>query len=172
MSTVMYCWRIKKGDFWKAVHDLRQDALENHPAMDICAEIRERLLRQDPHFKTYDASEEYDKNVREWFQADETGLLALQIFDEGRTWLIRPLYCGMNFDESIRRINAPFREVFYDSRVGEGTRGAEEKADWVDAQVTGGKYFIHTILGAQEPFQSVVYNIWTTGFRKTRDSGP
>lgn len=171
MSTVMYCWRVKKKDFWPTMHTLKQDALKNHGAMVVAAELRRKLLSQQIDTVSR-AQVEYDEDMQRVFQADNTGLLAMQIFDEGRTWLVRPLYCGFSLEEQIQRLKLPFREVWYDGRVGEGSPGGETKADWLDDRIASGEYLVHIILGVREPFNAVVFDLWPRGYEKTRDSGP
>lgn len=172
MSIVMYCWRIKKGDFWPTTRKLRQDAFDNHSAMHVASEIRQRLLKREPGFNTFKAQAEWDQVMKEIYQADETGLLALQIFDEGRTFLIRPIYFNMNFREAVKRLELPLKGVWYDGRVGEGSRGGEAKADWLDDKISSGEYFIYVVLGTQEPFKAIIYNIWPKGIKHSHNSGP
>ncbi len=170
MSTVMYCWRIKKGDFWNTMHELKQDALMNHGAIAVACQSRNTLLSVTGS-KTTVVKAQYDEDMWRMFQTDDNGLLAVQLFDEGRTWLVRPLYYGYQFDEQVKRLGLPLKEVIYDGRVGEGTRGGEKKAEWMDDKINSGEYLIHIILGKDEPFNAVVYDMWPKGYEKTRVSG-
>lgn len=164
----MYCWRIKKKDFWPAMRELKQEGLHNHPVMDVVANMRRQI--RSTLTTALKAQVQYEEDILRMFQADECGLLALQVFDEGRTWLVRPLYYGHNFGNVVEKLKLPFTVVYYDGRVGQGSRGGEDKADWVDEKVGSGQYFVHIILGSKEPFDAMVYGIWPRGFEPTRDS--
>lgn len=171
MSTVMYCWRIKKKDFWETVHRMKQDALHHHGAMTLAAGLRRKLMANQ--INVSQAQTEYDEEMWNMFNADHDGLLALQVFDEGRTWLFRPLYHGFGFRDQIERLELPIKEVYYDGRSGDRSHYTTyEKASWLDEKIMAGEYLIHIILGKQEPFRAVIHDIWPRGFDKTRDSGP
>lgn len=165
MSTVMYCWRIKKGDFWESMHKVKQDMFKEHPAMVLAVDYREKIMAKQ--IEPWKAHEEYERTIKEIWQANEVGLAAIQVFDDGRYWLIRPLIYGFNTLDCFKRTEIPVKQVWYDGRVGEGSSHlSKNKAYWMDDKIHRGEYFIHIILGGDEPFKAIVYDIWPDGIDK------
>lgn len=158
MSTVMYACRIKKKDFWDITDQLRQHIYNNHPAFKYAKIQRDRMKNDGISFS--EANECFMEDMKIGMQADDTGLVALQLFDCKTTWLVRPLSFGWNFEPALDELKLPYKSVWYDGRVDEGSHHTSEGiADWMDHEINCRRYLIHVLLDTKEVFNTVIFGI-------------
>lgn len=89
-------------------------------------------------------------------------LVELQLFDEGDTWLVRPLEQGWFFLNHIDAKAWPgfgAKTVFYDNRsdVPKKERRNKKVADWVDQQIESRRYLLYPILD-RETYRDIYLN--------------
>ena len=167
----MYCWRIRKDEFWEAAVGLRKIAYETHPAFTLARKYRQELMNHTKGITK--AHTEYMEECKTLFQADVSGLIALQLFDEGDTWLCRCLTHMWRFEKANSDLGEPFESVFYDGRVGEGSSDdAYEKAMWMDKLIDSRQYLLHMVLETDEPFSAICWGIYPSGISELPNSGP
>lgn len=150
MSTKMHNYRVAKEQWWPFAKACRAYYMEHHPIAKLLREISE-------------AGGTYKKKIdtvntivaAEW-------TVDLQIFDEGDTYLIRPLENGYffmnNFDQD-QWAEFALERVSYDNRT--DVPPEDEKnaavADWVDEKILGGEYLIFTVLN-RDNFVSICFD--------------
>ncbi len=96
--------------------------------------------------------------------------MELQIFDEGQTWLVRPLERGHLFDNSFRAQRWPVRLVRCDDRTDIPVRDRRNRqvAQWVDEQITAERYLLCSIISAQMLHDAFFVPLWRADAARSR----
>lgn len=149
MSTKMHNYRIAKDQWWPFAKACRQFYITEHPIAQ--ALNRTRSFEADG-YKAYKAM---TKTVDAIISTEWT--VELQVFDEGETYLLRPLEHGYFFMNHVDQWE-PFgvERVTYDSRtdVPPEDEKNEAVADWVDDKILSGEFFVFNVL-ARDDFMSI-----------------
>lgn len=145
MSRVMYNYRLPKARWWDFARECRSFYAEKHP---ISAAVTKAAVsaaggstetRVDTLARMLDVIRKAD----EW-------MVDLQLFDEGDTYLIRPLERGYMFLNNHERWVQGFglEPVFYDDRSDVPPELEKNRAVslWCDDKVTKGEYLLYQVL--------------------------
>lgn len=146
MSRVMYNYRIDKSRWWELSRAVKQAYLEKHPAPE--------LIRTLTPNDGADTETSVSRIVRLTEVVDilvESNMLVdLQLFDEGETYLIRPLEKGWFFLNNAQRWADEFglEMVFYDDRsdVSPDDVRNREASVWTDKKIEDGEYLIFPVV--------------------------
>lgn len=144
MSIKMYNYRVKKSEFWTFALDCRAYYMRNYPV----------LTAMRSH-STTDAggTESFRKRLKAVKRAGKEWSVDLQVFDEGDTYLLRPLEHGWYFGNNVRRMSTvPVSNVFYDDRadVPQAEKDNLAVANWVDEQISERRYLVFNVLGVDD----------------------
>lgn len=146
MSTKMYNYRLPKEQWWPFAKACREFYLAEHP---MC-----RVLRslQPAGWRTM--LNTVDTIVYDEWTAD------LQLFDEGDTYIIRPLERGYFFMNNADRWSEfGIERVYYDDRADVPTEDEKNEAvaRWVDEKIISGEFLTFTVLN-RHVFESICIN--------------
>jgi hypothetical protein len=137
MSTVMYCFRIKKEELWPFCDNLRTF----HREEAIIFQLLEKAKTKEIHN----------------FASDIHYHVNLQLFEENEnTWLFRVLENSYLFLNNWQQFNQ-IESVFYDDRsnMPEEQEGNLAIAEWVDTLLKAKQYFTVPIID-----KDYLYNYW------------
>ena len=140
MSTVMYAYRVPNGQLWPFLDALRAFYVEHNMAYTVMGEIARRADRETAF-----------TNARQW--AGHTDLhVAVQLFQDGATWLLRVLENGYFFLNHWEQFAAYVTPVFYDDRsdVSPAEEANAPIAERLDAQIAGKRYLLAVIVDRDE----------------------
>ena len=133
----MYNFRVPKERWWEVAASVRRYYMQNHPiAQALTKMVGDKV--ENPKF-----FEAVDKLTPEW-------LVDLQLFDEGDTWLIRPLERSYFFMNNADRWGV--ERVTYDDRTDVPPEEEKTKAVavWVDEQIDAHRYFVFSVLTRED----------------------
>ena len=137
MSTVMYCYRIKRADWWSFFDGIREFYLENN--------ILHKVL--------YNLEYAFVKHNSRCFVAlsnllENNATIELQLFEEpdGEHYLFRVLEQGYRFMNSYEEQGWPIEPVFYDTRTESSDAEKETLSDWVDKMICNHHYLVCSAL--------------------------
>lgn len=147
MSTKMYNYRLPKEQWWPFARACRAFYLAEHPIS--------KLLAQS----ALEPGANYGSLRRLVNTLVDSGwTVDLQLFDDGDTWLIRPLEHGYFFLNNASGWSWQFglERVYYDNRA--DVPAEDEKnasvAEWVDKKILLGEYLTYTVLD-HDTFMSI-----------------
>jgi hypothetical protein len=147
MSTVMYCFRIKKEELWPFCDNLRAFYKENSLISFLIKIAGKQKFNNNK--ETISKTLEAIKNDK--YHVD------LQLFEENKsTWLFRVLEYGYLFMNSYTQFDQ-IKPVFYDDRsdVPEDQEANLSIAEQIDAFAEVKQYFIVPIID-----EDYLYNYW------------
>jgi hypothetical protein len=138
MSTKMYNFRLPKEQWWAFAGFCREQYLAEHPMCQLLRTMAERGNGYRVMMNAVDA-----------IVSDEW-TVELQLFDEGDTWLIRPLERGHFFMNRADQWADGYdiEKVYYDTRSDVPPEDEKNKlvAEWVDRQIDSGMYLTFSLL--------------------------
>lgn len=154
MSTKMYNYRLPKADWWVFAKACREYYLVNHPVMEILKASGEGLASYNKITEAVDCFVEYPVN--------------LQLFDEGDTYLVRPLEIGYFFMNHYDKFAPDLTPVTYDNRTDVPPEDEKNKivAEWVDAKIHNGEYLTFTVMD-RDDFISIALDRLMSVLRNT-----
>lgn len=136
MSTKMHNARVPKDRWLEFAADVRRVYLAEHPFVKFFSAER---VGGDSYRKAMDS---LDKNE---------SFVELQLFDEGDTWLVRPLEQGWFFMNHVwdgvwKKFGV--KAVSYDDRsdVSKKERKNKKVAAWVDERIAAREYLVYPVL--------------------------
>lgn len=143
MSRVMYNYRIDKARWWELARDVREVYAEHHPAA-----LAVKKVTPTDSAGTLNHLNALDKVVD---ALDKESLTVdLQLFDEGGSYIVRPLERGWFFFNNAQRWVDGFslERVFYDDR---GDVPADQESNrkvsvWCDQKIADGEFLIFPVL--------------------------
>lgn len=138
MSTKMYNYRVAKDRWWEFANACREFYMAKHP---YGKAIRAAAANEGAKYS------DLMKIVKAVAAADET--VELQVFDEGETYLFRPLEVGWFFMNNCQMWETYGVEaVFYDTRSDVPPEDEKNKAvaEWVDEKILAHEYFMYGLL--------------------------
>ena len=144
MSTRMYNYRLPKDAWWDFARACRAAYLEEHPISMAFSMSSKSAQNLDPEGKAERMGKILDtlKNLNEW-------MVDLQLFDEGNTYLIRPLERGYFFLNHRCAWEESFglEPVFYDDRsdVPPEQEPNREVSRWCDEKIEAGEYLMYSV---------------------------
>lgn len=157
MSTRLYTFRVDKAIWWPTLESIRAVYLAEYPmaaairsAAEAAAEKAARA--EDPTDARISAMREVDVIARGYTKDPEQGYsVDFQVFDEGDTWLVRPLEHGYFLLGSHERW-PELIPVFYNNStdVPPEQKANRQVADWVDEQILAHRYFVVPVLTRSE----------------------
>ena len=145
MSRVMYSYRLPKEHWWDFARDCRQVYEGEHPvvALLINAARGARMLPPEDKSAKLIALLDAVRKMQEW-------MVDLQLFDEGDTYLIRPLERGYFFLNTHDRWIQEFglEPVFYDDRSDVPPEQEKNRAVslWCDDKIAKGEYLLYQVV--------------------------
>lgn len=148
MSTKMHNYRIPKDRWWDFATACRRYYLDNHPiTMAALRVIADEASAKDTALGRYKAVQQFADTIATDWTVD------LQVFDEGDTYIIRPLEYGhffMNHHDNFAEFG--LEPVFYDNRADVPPEEEKNKAvaDWVDGKIEAREYLIYTVLDCED----------------------
>lgn len=136
MSTKMHNARVPKDRWLEFAADVRRVYLAEHPFVKL---FRSERLDYGSYRKAMDS---LDRNE---------SFVELQLFDEGDTWLVRPLEQGWFFMNHVYEgVWKKFgvKAVSYDNRsdVPKKDRKNKKVAAWCDARIEAREYLLYPVL--------------------------
>lgn len=149
MSVKLYTVRIPKDRWWEFSAAVRATYLNEYPGV----EDFHGVLARGATYSEAMASIEVN-----------THFVELQLFDEGDTWLVRPLEQGWFFINHVEEKAWPglkLKKVFYDNRADVPKRDKPNKAvaDWVNTQILERRYLVFPVLD-RAVYQSLCTATW------------
>lgn len=157
MSTKLYCFRVKKSEFWDILTTIRKFYASNHPLVSS--------LLSDKY--KYDVEKFHALNA-DFLNTD------FQLFDEGETWIIRVLEAGWFFWNNHEKFPT-LTPIVYDTRSDDEDEDNEELmaekerlANWVDAQISEMKYFCCPIVNKSD-IESKIWKRMVLSKERTRE---
>jgi len=137
MSTVMYCYEISKRNTWKFVEQLKDFYKENgFSPKKLHENIKDGKITMHEVLETLN-------NIKDDVKVE------LQLFDNGRTWIIRILESGYLFMNKQEAYFPELKQLFYDDRADkpDDISNADYAknaiiAEWVDSQLQERHYMI------------------------------
>lgn len=157
MSTVMYNFRVSKQNWWETIAAIRKYFLAHYPPINIIREaVEEKAKRSDGETTSaiYDVAE----------QMGEKFELEFQVFDEGETWLLRPL--RWRFDHftifSYKNWGIDIKPVFYDNRsdVPEEEERNARVVEWCEEKIKTRQYFTVPVVDQDDFTDIVITNLF------------
>lgn len=156
MSRVMYSYRLPKERWWEFAQSCREAYAASHPLSVI-------ILRAAHSARDLPPAEKASKMVSILDIISKLGewTIDLQLFDEGDTYLIRPLERGYFFlNNHVRWSEFGLETVFYDDRSDvpaeqEGNRGVSL---WCDERIARGEYLLHPVI-TEDSLSQVVFGV-------------
>lgn len=145
MSRVMYSYRLPKDRWWDFARDCRDFYAEKHPLSAAVSRAASSAARLSPEERAGALVRMLDliRKADEWF-------VDLQLFDEGDTYLIRPLERWYMFLNHHARWTQEFglEPVFYDDRsdVPPELEKNREVSLWCDDKIARGEYLLYQVV--------------------------
>ena len=153
----MYSYRIDKSRWWEFARACREFYAENHPV----AAVVTAAARNAAAMHAEESAAALGRILDTIRKADDW-MVDLQIFDEGNTYLVRPLERGYMFLNTHDRWAREFglKAVFYDDRsdVPPEQVPNREVSLWCDDKIQSGEFFIHQIV-TEDSLSKVVFDI-------------
>lgn len=162
MSTKMYNYRIAKERWWPFAKACREHYAAEHPIPQVLRKFGEDGGGGRTYKKMMDAIESL---------VDKDWTVDLQLFDEGDTYIIRPLERGYFFMNQFDQwAEFDLERVYYDNRsdVPPEDEKNEAVAKWVDAKIFDNEYLTFTVLN-RDDFRSICFD---TLLSKNRAGAP
>jgi hypothetical protein len=132
MSTIMYCFYVKKSNLWQFVSEMRKFYETNGVASKLDRPFSIKAL-------------EFLDNHKSEFEAK------LQLFDRRNYWLFRVLENNYMFLNSWKNISKLITPVFYDTRsVGYNSKRGKAMAEFVYSEIENKRYFIVPVFGIED----------------------
>lgn len=161
MSRVMYTYRLPKCVWWEFASACRKAYAEEHPIpmiMTKAAQSARELSAEDKASKL--------GSILEAIRKSDEWMVDLQLFDEGDTYLIRPLERGYFFLNNHERWTRRFglEPVFYDDRsdVPPEQEKNRDVSLWCDDKIERGEYLLYQVV-EQDNLSNTVFNILMGG---------
>lgn len=155
VSCVMYSYRIPKQRWWEFARACRESYALTHPIPVIIlksAQVARELPAEEKASKLGDILDAIRK-LDEW-------LVDLQLFDEGDTYIIRPLERGYFFLNNHEQwAGFGLEPVFYDDRsdVPAEQEKNHEVSLWCDEKIALGEYLLHPVI-TEDSLSSAVFD--------------
>lgn len=157
MSRVMYSYRLPKERWWEFAQACREAYAASHPISVLvlkAAQGARELPVDEKAAKLGDIFDAVSKSS-EW-------MVDLQLFDEGDTYLIRPLERGYFFLNNHARWVKDFglEPVFYDDRsdVPSEQEPNREVSVWCDEKIALGEYLLYQVV-TEDSLSKAVFDI-------------
>lgn len=158
MSTKMHNYRVNKEQWWAFATTCRRYYREHYPIAEVLRELVDRSddsARMDT-FKRV-------QRVVEAFTGSNDWTVSLQVFDEGNTYLVRPLEQGWFFANELARWSSDFvvTPVSYDNRsdVPPADEANKVVAQWCDARIEAKEYLLFTVLDREDFISIAIENL-------------
>ena len=142
MSTVMYCYKVSKDQWWEVFDLIKNYYFENHRGFKIVRNLSDKITKEDLLFhQAYNTLEDLDLSCE------------IQIFEIENEYYFRVLEDGYFFMNNRSKI-APgkFLDCFYDDRT--DILPEEEKnlsiSEKIDALIKNRHYFVSYVLKVRE----------------------
>lgn len=154
MSRVMYSYRLPKERWWEFAQSCREAYAASHPLSVIILRVAHSARDLPPDEKASKMVSILDiiSKLGEW-------TIDLQLFDEGDTYIIRPLERGYFFLNNHTQWVTEFglEPVFYDDRsdVPAEQEGNREVSLWCDAKIARGEYLLYQVITEDSLSQAV-----------------
>lgn len=152
----MYSYRLPKDKWWEFANECRRFYEENHPVASMilrAAHKARSLPPEDKSAKLVDILDAVHK-AQEW-------TVDLQLFDEGDTYLIRPLERGWFFLNSHEQWRTRFglEQVFYDDRsdVPAEQEPNRDVSLWCDDKIARGEFLLYQVV-TEDSLSSAVFD--------------
>lgn len=144
MSRVMYSYRVPKDAWWGFANDCRQFYAEEHPFAGV-------VTRVSRHASTLPPEEKSAKLVSFLGAINQLGewMVDLQLFDEGDTFIVRPLERGYFFRNHYARWESfGLEPIFYDDRSDVPPDQEPNRAVslWCDDKIARGEYLLYQVV--------------------------
>lgn len=143
MSRVMYSYRIPKDKWWELSRDIRRTYLDKHAAS-VLVNVALKNRNRSP----VDRFDALDKIITVVTEKELT--VDLQLFDEGDTYIVRPLERGYFFMNTAQRWVDGFglERVYYDDRSDVPTEDENnrEVSVWCDKMIEDGEYLVFPVI--------------------------
>jgi hypothetical protein len=164
MSTKMHNFRIPKSQWWGFATACREYYMGNYPIMEV---LNELVIRKGA------SAYKQISDIVDILAKNDTGYTVdLQLFDEGDTYLIRPLEQGWFFSNNCADFAAGFNlaQVTYDNRSDVPPEDEKNRAvaEWVDKQIDARQYFIYSVLH-RDDFMTIAINTLIAGDKATTE---
>ncbi len=159
MSVRLYTFRITKALWWDTLASIRGVYLAEYPIAQAMTVMANALIEKAETDRSGDIatklqmlslldtfSDTYTKDP------DEGWSVEFQVFDEGDTWLIRPLERG-SFLLGRHERWPELQPVFYDTRTDEPSVNVPANratSEWVDEQIKAHRYFVVPVLSRED----------------------
>lgn len=132
----MHVARVPKDRWLEFAADVRRVYLAEHPFVKL---FKSERLDGDTYRKAMDALDENESFVE------------LQLFDEGESWLVRPLEAGWFFMNHVHQgvwKKFKVKAVTYDDRTDVPKKDRKNKAvaDWMCERIEAREYLIYPVL--------------------------
>ncbi len=145
MSRVMYSYRLSKDTWWEFARACRDTYAMSHPISVVVLKAAQDARELPAEGKASKLGEilEVIRKSSEW-------MVDLQLFDEGNTYLIRPLERGYFFLNNHEQWTQRFglEPVFYDDRsdVPGEQEANREVSVWCDGKIVRGEYLLYQVV--------------------------
>lgn len=173
MSLRLDGYWVKKSHLWESVKLAKMYTWRHHSVMHAVAD------KFAEHRANGGRGFDFEKNVYpgivEAYQADPD-FVEIQVFDRHSKFFIRWIdhMSGFRTSEMVKELMLPWKHVWYDGRVGEGsisTNRAWEIEKWFDEGVNNGMYFVIPILQRRDPTRAHIFDIWPPMIKDLRRVG-
>lgn len=147
----MYNYRVSKDKWWEFARTVRQFYVETHPLMELLRAISaEKTDDKMSVFKRM--TDAVDTLVDAQWTAD------IQMFDEGDTYMLRPLENGYFFMNNADKWGSFIEKVTYDNR---GDVPPEEEknravAEWCDHKIEAHEYLIYNVMSRDDFMRTAI----------------
>lgn len=144
MSTVMYCYKINKDDWWEFFGKMRNHYINESVTMKLAMAYQK---------------EESGHDFWKFCQDDENHI-SVQLFDFNDDWIFRVLETGYYFANKHKELFSELGEVFYDNRtaIPLENEANEAIADRIDVLMRQKRYFMAYILDSNLLF-SIAFDV-------------
>lgn len=156
MSRVMYSYRLPKEAWWEFARECRKVYAASHPVARVMVQAAQAARAMPP-----DAAMSKLADILAAISKMDDWMVDLQVFDQGDTWLVRPLERGYFFLNNHGPWVSEYglEPLFYDDRsdVPLSEEGNRDVSVWCDTQVAAGDYFLHTVM-SEDSLSSMVFS--------------
>jgi hypothetical protein len=148
----MYNYRVRKDQWWDFARACREVYLNNHPLMQLLKSAADRGDDAMSSFK------KLSKTVDALERAEM--IVDIQIFDEGDTYILRPLERGYFFMNNVHEWSGFLDEVTYDDRADVPPEEEKNKvvAQWCDEKISSREYLMFNVL-SRDDFMNVAVGV-------------
>lgn len=141
MSTVMYCYKIPKDNWWEFFRKMRQHYIDNSITMKLAKACQETKLPLE-YFE---------------FCKDDNNHIETQLFDFGNDWIFRVLETGYYFHNKHSELFPELEEIYYDDRtvIPPEHKANEAISDKIEVLLKRKEYFIAYIVDFDSLFSNL-----------------